>query len=832
MRNVLRVLKRDIVRLVKVPPALVVIGALLVLPSLYTWYNVRGFWDPYENTGDLSVCVVDEDIGAQSDLTGFVNVGDMIVDELHENHQLDWRFPSYDQAMEQLRSGECYAVFVIPEDFSADLLTLTTGTFQQPDIKYYVNEKTGPVAPKITDTGANTLDATINEAFVETVSKKAAEALDAAVDESNQKLDTARSAASQKVDEARAHLQDASSAIASLTGEMRQAQERAGNADGILGAARDALSRASDAVGALSHTASDVQDGYTSFTATATPAVVDALGKMADAYSEAVRALDQVPVQTPEFKALLEQLRASADKAQSDADRYSQILADELVPAVGSGLGTVAGSLGQASGTIAAQNVLISQTQAIVDDMTATLASSATALDQTQGLLDGLVSQVDQVQTDALALAGSDALARALGDGQLDPSRVAEFISAPTRLVTEQLYPLNAYGAAMAPLFMNLTFWIGAFMLMVVMRQEVDAQGIKRLTLAQRYVGRYLLFALMCALQAAICCIGLPLIGVQVASLPALIGAAVVASLAYLSIIYALSVTLQHIGKGICIILVFAQIPGATGLYPVEMTSPFFQAIYPLLPFTYGISAMRESICGFYGTQYATDIALLLVYLVVFMAIGILVRPLLSNVNRMVARQIKQSGIFNGEDVEVPVRRFRLSQVARVLADREEYRTELVRRYDRFTRAYPWMIRGAVVVGVVVPVALTLTFSFGMTEKVILLTLWLGWLALVFMFLVVVESLRSSFERQLRLDDMSDQEIRDMYLDRWNTEQADVVHMPTKTAAATVGEGARASTSAAASTDVAAHAEVTVAATGIATADAPESSADSGGDHA
>ncbi|MFR5091670.1 MAG: hypothetical protein ACLTDR_06300 [Adlercreutzia equolifaciens] len=68
-------------------------------------------------------------------------------------------------------------------------------------------------------------------------------------------------------------------------------------------------------------------------------------------------------------------------------------------------------------------------------------------------------------------------------------------------------------------------------------------------------------------------------------SAPALIFAAALASLAYLSIIYAFSVALQHIGKGICVILVFAQIPGATGLYPIEMTSPFFQSIYPLFPF-------------------------------------------------------------------------------------------------------------------------------------------------------------------------------------------------------------------------------------------------------
>lgn len=105
MKNVFRVLKRDILRLLKVPPAMVVIIALLVLPSLYTWYNVLGFWDPYESTGHLHVCVVNEDEGADSELTGHIDVGQMIVDELHGNDQLDWQFVSYDEAMSQVKSG-------------------------------------------------------------------------------------------------------------------------------------------------------------------------------------------------------------------------------------------------------------------------------------------------------------------------------------------------------------------------------------------------------------------------------------------------------------------------------------------------------------------------------------------------------------------------------------------------------------------------------------------------------------------------------------------------------------------------------------------------------
>ena len=66
MATVFRVIKRDIVRLLKVPQALVVIGALLILPSLYTWYNVLGFWNPYDNTSELKVCVANLDVPERS----------------------------------------------------------------------------------------------------------------------------------------------------------------------------------------------------------------------------------------------------------------------------------------------------------------------------------------------------------------------------------------------------------------------------------------------------------------------------------------------------------------------------------------------------------------------------------------------------------------------------------------------------------------------------------------------------------------------------------------------------------------------------------------------
>ncbi|MFR3091260.1 MAG: hypothetical protein ACLTMP_05595 [Eggerthella lenta] len=158
--------------------------------------------------------------------------------------------------------------------------------------------------------------------------------------------------------------------------------------------------------------------------------------------------------------------------------------------------------------------------------------------------------------------------------------------------------------------------------------------------------------------------------------------------LSYLSIIYALSVTLQHIGRYLHRAGVRAD-PRRDGAVSIEMTSSFFQAVYPFFPFTYGISAMREAIFGFYGSQYVDALGMLALFFALFMAFGILVRPLMANVNRMVACQVRESGIFNGEDVEIPARPYRVSQLFRALSDKEEYREELRARMGALRAMVP-----------------------------------------------------------------------------------------------------------------------------------------------
>lgn len=839
MGNVLRVLARDIKRVAKVPAAWLVALFLIVLPSLYTWFNVAGFWDPYGNTANLRICVVNEDAGAHDETLGDLDLGAQVVAQLHDDDQLGWDFTDRGQAMEAVEAGRAYAAFVIPEDFSADVATLLTDDPTLPQLEYYVNEKMGPVSPKITDTGASTLDTTINDAFVSRASEAVASALDeelgaaqaqaqsaqgdavsrlseagARVGEARQGLAELKQAAEDalaRADGARGTLEDAKGQAASLAAALDDVSSLAGDASrGIaglplaFGGALDDASRllsqsSSQASGALSQTAAGIASaqgdvdaalGRADAVVAGNAQVLEELsriqeglpaGSAKDSLAQVISALsqqnDQASATVAGLKTLSSDIAASAEAAGaasstvdgavqgalSSTDGFRQSLAADTIPSLADALGGITQAASGLAGAVAGQQALIDQTLLALDQLKGTLSAAVDALAKTDEVLAGLEGDFGTARTDIAALGSSDALAGLFG-GKLDPDAVAEFMMSPTTVETETLYPLNSYGSAMAPLFINLTLWIGVFMLMVIMRLEVDDEGIADLTAAQRYFGRWLLLAAMAALQAAVCCAGCLAMGVQTVNAPLFLLTAVIASQAYLAIQYMLSTLFQHVGKGLCVVLVFVQIPAATGLYPIEMTTPFFQAVYPVFPFTYGINAMREVIGGFYDGAWAGDVATLGAFFAVSMLLGVILRPYLVNLNRLFARQIEEGGIINGERVALPERRFRMAQVMRVLADRAEYRTAMLKRAERFLRWYPRMKTGALAIGIAVPVVATIVLSVSQAEKVVLLTVWLAWLVMVFAFLIAIEYVRDGLGRQAILGSLSDDEVRALYV--------------------------------------------------------------------
>ncbi|MFD2630220.1 YhgE/Pip family protein [Oceanobacillus kapialis] len=168
MKNIWRIFSRDIKNTGTNWVALLLIGGLIILPSLYAWFNIKASWDPYGQTDQIPIGVVNEDTGATV-RDEDIDVGQELISTLKENPTMDWHFVNRHEAMEKLEYGEYFAVIVIPENFSKKLGTVIDDQPEKADMEYYVNEKINAIAPKITDKGASAITDEISSHFISTV---------------------------------------------------------------------------------------------------------------------------------------------------------------------------------------------------------------------------------------------------------------------------------------------------------------------------------------------------------------------------------------------------------------------------------------------------------------------------------------------------------------------------------------------------------------------------------------------------------------------------------------------------------------------------------------
>lgn len=148
--------------------ALVIIGGLVLLPSLYAWFNIKASWDPYGQLDRMPIGIVNEDLGATVHDED-IDVGDELIETLKEDDSMDWDFTDRQTAMERVEYGDYFAVIIIPEDFSEKLATVISDKPEKANVEYYVNEKINAISPKMTDKGASVIVENVSSQFISTV---------------------------------------------------------------------------------------------------------------------------------------------------------------------------------------------------------------------------------------------------------------------------------------------------------------------------------------------------------------------------------------------------------------------------------------------------------------------------------------------------------------------------------------------------------------------------------------------------------------------------------------------------------------------------------------
>lgn len=231
-----------------------------------------------------------------------------------------------------------------------------------------------------------------------------------------------------------------------------------------------------------------------------------------------------------------------------------------------------------------------------------------------------------------------------------DAQTVSTFLSAPVVLDTTAMYPVGNYGSAMAPFYSVLAIWVGAIVLVAMLKVNLDEERkreLEDLKNHQMYLGRMIFFLIMGLLQSGLVCLGdLFFLEIQCEHPLYFLFAGWITGIVFTIIMYTLTISFGDVGKAVAVVLLVIQVAGSGGTFPIEMTPQFFQSVYKLLPFTHAMSAMRECIGGFYENTYWISLGYLGIYVIIFLFIGLVLRKPIIRLNEKFTEKLESTKLM------------------------------------------------------------------------------------------------------------------------------------------------------------------------------------------
>ncbi|MDZ8200430.1 YhgE/Pip domain-containing protein [Microbacterium sp. SSW1-59] len=724
MSGIWELFRSDLRRATSRVMSVIVLCGLVVIPSAFTWFNVVGSWEPFDNTKNLKVAVASVDKGYTGALIPLhVNVGSMVESALRANDQLDWIITSKEDAVAGTESGEYYAAMVLPEDFSEKMLTFYTDGSERTHVDYYTNDKSNPLAPVITSEGADDLTAQINAEFTEELSdialslvsglatslgdadsEAALTRVEAHISDLGVQLRAASGTAemftallegSVPLAQGAGNLLDAvDSQFSAATGTVQEGATAAQQAEAAVGRASQALTAAFEASKAqLDRFEADVDRIFSGIDTDAAASVelidsmvadLDALigdqealrQRLVDevrpsipedelpAFDEMVTILDGAIEQERALDGRLQETSAGITSGNADVQRYREdiesrisealdsfananaVYANDLRPTLdqlAATLGSVAVAMGEVGGDVAGAG-------ASVDDVVTVLQNAAA---DNRNLAELLASAADDVDLVV------DTLSTAIDTGDFsqigeiigaNPSVLAAAIAQPIGLERIEVYPVVSFGAGMAPLYTILSLWVGSLLLAVTLRVDPPSRpfdGGPELSLNQRFLGRYALFALMGFAQSTLVFLGnILLVGLDPVHPFLFLLTGWMTSLVFTFIVYTLVVSFSDAGKALAVFILVIQVAGAGGAYPLALLPEWFQNVSPFLPATHAIDAFRAALAGIYHADYWVSLGWLLAFLLPMLLLGLVLRKPLVGVNESMDRALKSTRLM------------------------------------------------------------------------------------------------------------------------------------------------------------------------------------------
>ena len=148
----------------------IVLCAIMIIPMIYACVFLGSMWDPYGQTDQLPVAVVNKDKEVEYN-GSTMDIGKQLSDKLAKNDSMDFNIVSSSKAQKGLKDGKYYMIITILENFSKNATTLLDDDPQTMMLTYTTNPQTNYVATKMDESAMAKVKAEISSTVTKTYSK-------------------------------------------------------------------------------------------------------------------------------------------------------------------------------------------------------------------------------------------------------------------------------------------------------------------------------------------------------------------------------------------------------------------------------------------------------------------------------------------------------------------------------------------------------------------------------------------------------------------------------------------------------------------------------------
>lgn len=206
---------------------------------------------------------------------------------------------------------------------------------------------------------------------------------------------------------------------------------------------------------------------------------------------------------------------------------------------------------------------------------------------------------------------------------------LSEYSKEPIKIDTKVVNEVKSYGTSFSPLFMSIGLWVGSLMMFVVLYYDKEERfGVLGIN-SKNYLKQILAYHGLITISSLV--LGMLLhmfLDLDITNVPLYYLILVLTGNTFMGIIEFLIICFKDVGKFIALILLVLQLAASGGTFPIETVTKGFRWMNPLLPMTYTVNLLRESLIKIDSSLLSKNLIVVIIICTLFFTVNILLAKL------------------------------------------------------------------------------------------------------------------------------------------------------------------------------------------------------------